>query len=230
MAEKGNPEVLTMGPYIYNYSNYFLNIIGEEPHKARDAQAWLVKRMSARESPNYFWTCDLKKFLSVSDLHPEKDWNWVTTELVKWETQEGSITQGTLYKPENFNPKKKYPIIFYYYERVSDGLNAYLEPGLSQGPLNTLWYVSNGYLVFRPDIYYKIGEMGESALNYVTSAAKFLAKMPWVDSSRMGLQGNSYGATETNYIVTHSHLFAAACSASGVSDFVSAYGSISGER
>ncbi|HMC87082.1 MAG TPA: prolyl oligopeptidase family serine peptidase, partial [Chitinophagaceae bacterium] len=125
---------------------------------------------------------------------------------------------------ENFDPGKKYPIIFYYYERLSDRLNTCLQPGLSVGQLNILWYVSNGYLVFTPDIYYKIGEMGESALNYVESAARHLAKMLWVDSSRMGLQGLSYGGMETNYIVTHSHLFAAACSASGVADFISEYG------
>ncbi len=39
----------------------------------------------------------------------------------------------------------------------------------------------------------------------------------------IGIQGHSFGGFETNYIITHSDLFAAACSASGVSDLVSSY-------
>jgi dienelactone hydrolase len=228
IGRRGDPELVTMGPYIYNYPDNDLGIRGEKPIKAKDAQAWLVKRMSARESANYFWTSDLKKFVPVSDVHPERDWNWVSTELISWKTPDGSLSQGILYKPENFDSGKKYPIIFYYYQRLSDGLNACLEPGLSEGELNILWYVSNGYLVFTPDIYYTIGETGQSALNYIESAAKYLAKMACVDRSRIGLQGHSFGAIETNYIITHSHLFAAACSASGLSDFISGYGGIDG--
>ena len=42
----------------------------------------------------------------------------------------------------------------------------------------------------------------------------------------MGLQGCSFGGFETNYIVTHSKIFAAACSASGASDLISYYGDL----
>jgi dipeptidyl aminopeptidase/acylaminoacyl peptidase len=58
---------------------------------------------------------------------------------------------------------------------------------------------------------------------------KYLAKRSYVDAKRMGLQGHGFGGFETNYIITHSNLFAAAMSASGVTDFVSAYGSIIGD-
>jgi dipeptidyl aminopeptidase/acylaminoacyl peptidase len=52
--------------------------------------------------------------------------------------------------------------------------------------------------------------------------------MPWVDAKRMGIQGHSFGGYETNFLVTHSHIFAAACTASGGSDFVSYYGDLFG--
>ncbi len=55
------------------------------------------------------------------------------------------------------------------------------------------WFVSNGYLVFVPDIYYKIGQPGVSAYNSIVSAAKYLSKFSWVDTRRLGLQGHSYG-------------------------------------
>jgi len=41
----------------------------------------------------------------------------------------------------------------------------------------------------------------------------------------MGLQGHSFGGYETNYLITHSCLFAAACETAGVSDLISEYGS-----
>ena len=50
--------------------------------------------------------------------------------------------------------------------------------------------------------------------------------MPWVDSLKMGLQGHSFGGYETNYLITHCHMFVAACSASGLSDIISDYGGL----
>jgi len=97
-----------------------------------------------------------------------------------------------LYTPENLDTTKKYPVIFYYYEALSAHLYEYKKPALSEGELNIPEYVSNGYVVFVPDIHYIIGYPGESAYNYVVSAAKYLAKLPWIDSTKMGLQGHSF--------------------------------------
>ena len=66
----------------------------------------------------------------------------------------------------------------------------------------------------------------KSALDTVVSAAAFLSGNPWVDATKLGLQGHSFGGIQTNYIVTHSHLFAAANAASGIDNFVSGYDSI----
>jgi dipeptidyl aminopeptidase/acylaminoacyl peptidase len=133
-----------------------------------------------------------------------------------------------LFKPENFDSTKQYPIIIYYYELKSDGLNAYLKPEPLSGGcnINIPSYVSRGYVVLTPDIHYTIGEPGESALNAVVSAADYLATLPWVDGRRMGIEGCSMGGFETNYIVTHTSRFAAAVSASGLSDLISGFGSL----
>jgi dipeptidyl aminopeptidase/acylaminoacyl peptidase len=185
--------------------------------------------MSATESPNYFSTTDFKNFTRLSDLHPEKNYNWLTTELLTWKTLDGSFSQGVLYKPENFDPHKKYPVIFHYYQILSDGLNAYLKPEPSDGRLHIPWFVSNGYLVFTPDIHFKIGEPGNSAYNAVISAANYLSKMPFIDAKKMGIQGISFGGFQTNYLVTHTNIFAAACSASGATDLIGKYGSLKEE-
>ena len=196
------------------------------PIKARDAAVYIVQRMSVGESPNYYYTTNFKNFTPLTDIHPEKDWNWLHAESHTWKALDGSSLQGILYKPENFEPSKKYPLIFYCGEKMSEGGNRYLIPAPADGRMNIPWFVSNGYLVFTPDIYYKIGDPGQSIYNAVISAADYLSKYPWVDSSKMGLQGFELGAYAVNYLVTHTNRFAAACSASGVCDLISIYGAL----
>lgn len=197
--------------------------------KARNSEAYLLRKMSSQQSENYFVTSNFKTFLQISNVHPERNFNWLTSELVAFKTFDGKFCQGILYKPENFDSKKKYPLIICYYERVSDNLNKFTTPEFSDGPINIPFFVSNGYLVFTPDIFYIIGSPGRSAFNSVVASAKWLSTYSWVDKNRIGLQGHSFGGFETNYIVTHTNVFAAAMSSSGMSDFVSAYGSIIGD-
>lgn len=228
LSSKSNPLKLSMGPYQYGIS-----VAGQDDvlglifpfQKAENAKVWLVTRVSATESPNYFFTKDFKTFRQLSNVQPQKEFNWYTTELHSWNALDGQKLQGILYKPEDFDPSKKYPLIFYYYEKCSDGLNLFLHPKPSQGTMNIPLLVSNGYLVFTPDISYKIGVPGQSAYNAIISSANYLSGFEWVDSSKMGLHGHSWGGYQTNYIVAHSNLFAAACSASGMSNMVSWYGS-----
>ncbi|WP_188316175.1 alpha/beta hydrolase family protein [Chitinophaga agrisoli] len=217
---KQDPQLLDMQPAYYD--------LGRMPIiKAAKTGLYIFQRMSATDYPNYYATTDFKTFRQLSYLQPEKKYNWLTAELVQWPTPDGDIAEGILYKPEDFDPHKKYPLIFYMYERFSDRLHAYLTPAPADGPLNIPYFVSNGYLVLAPDIHYKIGAPMKSAYNTVVSGARYLSRFEWVDTARMGIQGHSWGAYETNYIITHTSLFAAAMSAAGVSDLVSSYGSIS---
>jgi dipeptidyl aminopeptidase/acylaminoacyl peptidase len=141
----------------------------------------------------------------------------IVTEKINWKAFDGRIGSGVLAKPKDFDPHKKYPIIFTYYEKSILRYNNRMPYG--GGDL-----VDYGYLVFSPDIEYNIGETGNSVFNYVVSAAEYLKKLPYVDSTRMGLRGASFGGYETNYLVTRSNLFAAAISMSGLSNFISNFG------
>ncbi|HVI44404.1 MAG TPA: prolyl oligopeptidase family serine peptidase [Chitinophaga sp.] len=224
-----DPEALTMGPYIYQLIwNPYTPVNGFSPVKAKKADVFIVGRMSATESLNYFSTSDFRQFTPLSDIHPERNFNWYTTTLHTWKSPDNTDIQGILYKPENFDPQKKYPVILHYYERKSDALNAFITPeSLANGcTINIPSYVSQGYLVFAPDIHYTAGDPMKSAYNAVVSAARYLSALPYVDASRMGIQGCSFGGLETNYIVTHTGMFAAACTASGLSNLISAYGDL----
>jgi dipeptidyl aminopeptidase/acylaminoacyl peptidase len=185
---------------------------------------YLLTRQSAEEYPNYFITKDFKHYVQLTNFRPHKDYNWLTAELVNWQMTDGKCSQGVLYKPENFDPVKKYPLIFTYYEQRSEQFHEYLKADYCYERINIPYYVSNGYLVFVPDIYYQQGHNGEGVINSVVSAAKYLSKLPYVDSTKLGIQGHSFGGWETNFLVTHStNLFTAACEASGVSNQISAY-------
>jgi dipeptidyl aminopeptidase/acylaminoacyl peptidase len=214
-----DPESLTFGPYSWG-----------SLEKARDANAYIFIRSSSADAANLYITKDDFKTLNrLSNFQPQKGYNWYTTELVNWKLPDGDTCQGLLFKPESFDPAKKHPLIFEYYQQSSGGAFAYFAPALAASSVvNVPFFVSRGYMVFMPDIHYKMGHPGQSALNSIESAAKELGKRSYVDSKRMGLVGHSWGGYETNYLVTHSHLFAAASEGAGVSDFIVGYNELNG--
>ncbi len=162
-----------------------------------------------------------------SALNPQQAaYNWFTVELKHWKTLAGESNEGLLYKPENFDPSKKYPVILYFYERDADNRYNYIEPMPVRASVNIAYYTSNGYIVFDPDIKYKTGQPGEDAYNAVVGAARWLQKQPWIDSTKMGIQGHSWGGYQVAYLVTRTNMFAAAESGAPVSNMTSAYGGI----
>lgn len=197
------------------------------PKKIPRTDFYLIKVQSVISAPNLKVTRDFKSFSSISHLAPQSRFNWMTAELMHWKMHDGKVGTGILYKPEDFEPNRKYPVIFNYYEIKSKSLYQFKNPGLSIGDLNIPWYVSNGYLVFVPDIPKIMGNPGIAALTSVVSAAEYLSTLSYVDAAKLGLQGHSFGAYETNYIVAHSNLFGAAQSSAGISDLLVFYQSLS---
>lgn len=195
---------------VYNYDFF---------QKAEKNETYLVRKQNAEEPPRYFYTSDFRKFYPVTSSEPDERGQGVKTEVVTWKTFDGTISQGVLYKPRDFDSTKKYPIIFSYYESKSQPHNVFRPYGLGD-------FVDYGYLVFSPDISYTIGQTGQSAYNSIVSAAEFLSKRRYVDKNKMGIRGASFGGYETNYLVTHTKLFAAAISSSGYSDFISNIGTL----
>jgi dipeptidyl aminopeptidase/acylaminoacyl peptidase len=136
------------------------------------------------------------------------------------------MTTGIVYKPENFDPAKKYPMIAYFYETLSDGLYSYQSPSPTPSRLNIPFFVSRGYIVLAPDIHYTDGYPGKAAYDYVVSGARALVKKGWVDSTKMGIQGQSWGGYQVAHIITRTNLFAAAWAGAPVANMTSAYGGI----
>lgn len=172
----------------------------------------------------------LQQPLGVNSLYEpnpqQSQYLWGTAELIEWKAYDGKMTQGLVYKPENFDPKKKYPMIAYFYETLSDGLYSYSPPAPTPSRLNIPFFVSRGYVVLAPDIHYRKGEPGQSAYDYIVSGARHLVKLGYVDSTKMGLQGQSWGGYQTVQLITMTNLFAAAWAGAPVANMTSAYGGI----
>jgi acetyl esterase/lipase len=230
----------SQGFYFYDNMQKFL--FGA-PMKARNTDCFIYTKENFQQSPDLYIVRDtIPKFdfpqkgaiafslgdHKLSSLNPQqKDYNWGTAELFNWKTATGKPSEGILFKPENFDPNKKYPVVIYFYEKLSDDLHDYIEPAPARSAINATWFVSNGYIVFFPNISYGTGHPGKDALDYVVSGAKALAaKYKWIDVSRMGLEGHSWGGYQIAYIITKTNMFKAAWAGAPVVNMTSAYGGI----
>ena len=226
---KENPIKLTMGPYTYfkvesQKPFYYSFDDGMKPVKAANENIWIVKRQTAADAPNYFITRDFKTYDRISNIQPQKDYNWLKAELVTWKLPDGTLSQGILYKPEDFDPKKKYPVIFNFYRQLSHRLYEFPYPQLANSNINIPLFVSQGYLVFTPDINYSENKAPITAVyQTLVSAAGYLSKLSFVNPQKMAIQGHSWGGAQINYLITHTNIFAAACEFAGVTDNISSY-------
>ncbi|MET0392481.1 MAG: prolyl oligopeptidase family serine peptidase [Chitinophagaceae bacterium] len=201
--------------------------------KARDAKRYIYTRENYVSSPDLVLLNRISTLpgagqeLKLSAINRQQaEYNWGTAELFSWKAYNGRESQGIVYKPEDFDPAKKYPMICYFYETLSDGLYGYQAPAPTPSRLNIPFFVSRGYIVFAPDIHYSTGHPGRDAYNYIVSGARALVKKGFVDSTRIGLQGQSWGGYQVAYLVTATSLFKAAWAGAPVANMTSAYGGI----
>ena len=130
-----------------------------------------------------------------------KEYNLPKKEFFSFTTEYGVKLYGWMIKPSNFDPKKKYPVF----------MTVYGGPGyqtvMDEWDYTSMWHryiAEQGYIVvsvdnrgtngrgkeFRQATY---GQMGKLETEDQISVVKYLSKLPYVDSGRIGIQGWSYG-------------------------------------
>ena len=195
--------------------------------KARNAPFYTYQKGNLTEQMDLYCTDFGKNTVKLTAINPQQqDYNWATVELYHWTAFDGKALDGLLYKPEDFDPAKKYPVMIYFYETYSETLYKNIIPQPSWSTVNLLFYASRGYLVFVPDIVYTPGLPGQSAYNCIVSGAESLTKFPWVDKDNMAIQGQSWGGYQVAWLITRTNLFKAAGAGAPVSNMTSAYGGI----
>lgn len=207
--------------------------VGEEGYavsafaKAKKSGRILFTKRNFSTYPDTYTIAPNEPLRRITDINPQQEeFLWGTVEMVNWTAYDGTPLEGLLYKPENFDPNKKYPMIVYFYEQVTDRLLSYRSPQPTASVVNPSFYVSNGYLIFMPDIVYEDGKPGPSAYNCIVSGTEAMVEKGFVDESKMGLQGQSWGGYQTAYLVGVTDKYAAAMAGAPVSNMTSAYGGI----
>ena len=168
------------------------------------------------------------KVLATSDTKAFTDAGYQAEEWVKVKGGDGvTDIYGRVGKPKNFDPKKKYPVIFSVYGGPLPpnwgSPTANFQTPDDRTNLGFLWVeimprdgMGRGR-AFRQAIYKK---MGGPEIDDMAALARELAKRPYVDGTKIGIEGTSYGGyASATALLRYPDLFAAACSCSPVTDY-----------
>jgi dipeptidyl aminopeptidase/acylaminoacyl peptidase len=184
------------------------------PRKAKKADKILFTIETFEEFPDlYVSELDFKNPKRITDVNPQqKDFAWGRRILIDYANSKGQKLQATLALPAGYEEGKKYPMLVYFYEKMSYRHHQYSMPTYDDRPHMSA-YASDGYLVLMPDIIFEIGKPGTSSLDCVSSAVKKVIELGYADQERIGIQGHSWGGFQTSFIVTQTDMFA--CVVSG---------------
>ena len=163
-----------------------------------------------------------QKQLSELNLSKVTDWNFTASD--------GTTIEGRYYLPHGFDPQKKYPLIVYYYGGTSPTSRAFE----SRYPLQV--YAALGYVVYTLQPSGTTGFGQEFAARHVNAwgektadeiiagTQQFCNEHSFVDNTKIGCIGASYGGFMTQFLQTKTNIFAAAVSHAGISDITSYWG------
>jgi len=194
------------------------------PLKAKNADRIIFTMQTFADFPDYYASApDFNRPTKITDANPQQaEYLWGSSRLIDYKNSKGDRLQATLTLPGNYEPGKKYPMLVYFYEKMSQNHHVYSMPTYDDRPHFSL-YASDGYLVLRPDVVYTIGRPGDSAVDCVTSAVKKVIELGYADPAHIGIQGHSWGGYQTSFLVTQTDMFAAVVTGAPVTDLVSFY-------
>ena len=155
----------------------------------------------------------------------QSSYAWGKSELVDFTSANERPLQAALYYPANYDPSKKYPMIVYTYELLSQNVHQYPVPS-ERSYYNTAVWTANGYFVLQPDIVFRGRDPGISVLDAVVPAVKAIIARGLVDSARVGHVGHSWGGYEATFLPTRTHIFAATVAGAPITNFLSFAGAI----
>jgi dipeptidyl aminopeptidase/acylaminoacyl peptidase len=193
--------------------------------KAKDADVYAYVAQDFDDSPDIFvGGGDLKSAKQVTATNPFIDkYAWGRAELVEYKSDKGERLQASLYYPAGYEPGKKYPMVVYVYERLSDGIHRFVAPS-ERDYYNASAFTSRGYIFLQPDIVFRPREPGLSVVECVGPAVKKAVAMGVADGAHVGIVGHSWGGFDTAYLTTHTDIFAAGVAGAPITDLVSNYG------
>lgn len=212
------------GDYAYrfdvaNNSNQICYLSYETMAPASAYLAYTAKGKSAMKQIRLF---DGHTALGDAELGTCKDWNFTNSR--------GDTVYGRLYLPKDFDATKKYPMIVYYYGGCSP-VSRYFESPYAPQYWNSLGYVAyilqpSGATGFGQEWASRhVNTAGHGPAEDIIEGTKQICKEhPFIDASKIGCMGASYGGFMTQYLQTQTDIFAAAVSHAGIANHTSYWG------
>ncbi|MFI5231188.1 MAG: S9 family peptidase [Gemmatimonadales bacterium] len=199
--------------------------------KAKSADTYLFVEQSYEESPNVFAAAGASFASARAQSRTnafQADYAWGKQVLLPYANARGDKLQMMLTYPANYQPGKKYPMVVYYYETLSNTHHQYVVPS-ERSVYNTTVFSQEGYFVLRPDIRFQARSPGWSGLDCVTSAVKTALATGMIDAAKVGNMGHSWGGYQSAFYAVHGHgMFAATIAGAPLTDLISMYGYSSG--
>ena len=164
----------------------------------------------------------MKPVMDKLELGKVEDWTF--------RSAGGDDIKGRIYYPYRFDKDKKYPLIVYYYGGTTPVSRTF------DGRYPFHLYAAMGYVVYvlQPSGTIGFGQefssrhvnaWGEyTADEIIEGTGKFCDAHSFIDRSKIGCIGASYGGFMTMYLQTRTDIFAAAVSHAGISDITSYWG------
>ncbi|MGQ0766977.1 MAG: alpha/beta hydrolase family protein [Gemmatimonadota bacterium] len=209
-------------PLVWDDARFFFT-------RARNADVWTWTRQTVSEFPDYWvGASGVASGRRLTDANPQqKDYAWSSgSRLINYVSDKGDSLQGAMHLPASFDPSKKYPMVVYIYEKLSQGLHAYAVPNETRA-FNPSVYTSRGYVVFQPDIVYRINDPGMSSVWCVVPAVKEAIATGFIDADKVGLHGHSWGGYQSSFLATQTgKLFSGIVTGAPLTDMISMYNSV----
>lgn len=174
----------------------------------------------------------LKTTKKITDISKQiQNWAVAKSEVISWKSEDGQVIEGVLHKPENYDPKKKYPLLVV----IHGGPTATSTPGSTPSYVYPIvQWLNKGALVLSPNYRGSAG-YGEKfrSLNVenlgvgdawdVLSGVQYLESKGMIDGDKVGSMGWSQGGYISAFLTTNSNKFKAISVGAGISNWMTYY-------
>jgi dipeptidyl aminopeptidase/acylaminoacyl peptidase len=159
-------------------------------------------------------------------------WKLGSVEVVSWKSKDGTVIEGVLHKPADYDPKRKYPLLV----KIHGGPTGVSQPRFLPNdyayPVQA--FLEKGALVLEPNYRGSAGygakfralnvrNLGVGDMWDVMSGVDSLIAKGIVDPNKMGAMGWSQGGYISAFLTTHTDRFKAISVGAGISDWTTYY-------
>lgn len=170
----------------------------------------------------------LVRVIAENTVEALKQYKLGKAELLQVKTRDGFPMEAMMIKPPDFDSAKKYPVLEFTYSgphapqvKNSWGGSSYMWHQLMAQKGYIIWILDNRTASGKgaESVWPVYRNMGELELRDLEDGISWLKTQPYVDGTRIGIWGWSYGGFMTSYALTHSQSFKMGIAGGPVTDY-----------